>query len=281
VIRCRQCGSNNNSGNRLCLTCGADLLEFAKSSTVRPVSPEPPKLTSVGGPSMQRPPAEATNGVIYSFHGDATASHLGRHLVLTLLTLTLAIACLHWQDLRMFASRLSQSSALSHSKEPNSIPTSVSIPPEDVLAPLSTHPAPSASASQRDQSTTKETSSQAPSQEGSVRSSQSQIQPVSATGLGNTSETEGKKYLYGDGVPVDCGRARQDFLAAADHSSSKAQSALGTMYATGHCAIRDLPLAYRWFARAQRQEPRNRIVEEDMKVLWNQMSPAERRLAKR
>jgi TPR repeat protein len=87
--------------------------------------------------------------------------------------------------------------------------------------------------------------------------------------------------LYGDGVQVDCGRARQDFLAAAEHSSTKAQSTLGTMYATGHCANRDLPLAYHWFARVQRQEPRNRIIQEDMKALWNQMSPEERRLAER
>ena len=45
--------------------------------------------------------------------------------------------------------------------------------------------------------------------------------------------------------------------------------------------IRDLPLAYRWFARALRQNPRNRIIEKDMKVLWDQMGPEERELAKR
>jgi hypothetical protein len=42
-----------------------------------------------------------------------------------------------------------------------------------------------------------------------------------------------------------------------------------------------LPLAYRWFARALRQNPGNRIVEQDMRVLWNQMSPEERKLATR
>jgi TPR repeat protein len=150
-----------------------------------------------------------------------------------------------------------------------------------VLTPQSTQPAPSELASQRDQSATEEASSKEPSQEGFVRSSKSKIQPLSATEPGNTSETEGEKYLYGDGVQVDCRRARQDFLAAAEHSSTKAQSTLGTMYATGHCANRDLPLAYHWFAHAQHQEPRNRIIQEDMKALWNQMSPEERRLAKR
>ena len=158
------------------------------------------------------------------------------------------------------------------------------MPPLDVQTvqtPPGTHPGPSEWASRRDQSASEETSSQEPSQQGSLRSLKGQIQPVSASTPGNTSEIEGEKYLYGDGVPVNCGRAQQDLLAAAERSSPKAQSGLGTMYATGHCAIRDLPLAYHWFARAQRQEPRNRIIEEDMRVVWNQMSPEERRLAKR
>jgi hypothetical protein len=281
VIRCGQCGSNNNSGNRLCLTCGADLLEFAEELPARPMSPEPRELTSVRGSSMARPTAGPTNSVIYRSQSGVTASHLGRHLVLILFTLTVAGACWHWQDLRMLASRSSQTPDMSQSKEPNSIPAPAPIPPLEVQTPQSAHPAPSELASQPDQSATEETSSQEPLQEGSVRSSKSKIQPLSATEPGDTSETAGEKYLYGDGVQVDCGRARQDFLAAAEHSSTKAQSTLGTMYATGHCANRDLPLAYHWFARAQRQEPRNRIIQEDMKALWNQMSPEERRLARR
>jgi TPR repeat protein len=181
----------------------------------------------------------------------------------------------------MFASRLWQSPPMRQAKEPNSIPASVSIPPADLLTPQSTYPAPSEMPLQRGQSATEETSSRKPSQEASVRSSKAQIQPVSASVLGNGSETEGEKYLYGDGMPINCGRARQEFLAAAQHSSTKAQSALGTMYATGHCANRDLPLAYRWFARALRQNPRNRTIEKDMKLVWDQMGPEERVLAKR
>jgi len=54
------------------------------------------------------------------------------------------------------------------------------------------------------------------------------------------------------------------------------------MYANGHCAIRDLPLAYRWFARVQKQnrhtDPK---IAADMQRLWNQMSPEERNLATR
>ena len=282
VIRCRQCGSNNNSGNRLCLICGAGLLDSTESLAAGQRTSEPRKLTSVRGSSMVRPTAEANNSAVYSFQTDNSSSHLGRRLVLVLFTLTVAGACWHWQDLRMFASRFSQTPDMRQSKEPNSIQASASIPPLDVQTPQSTHPGPSELVSQRDQSATQETSSQEPSQEGPLRSSKAQVQPASASTRGrDSSETEGEKYLYGVGVPANCVRAQQDLLASAEHSSAKAQSAVGTMYATGHCATRDLPLAYRWFARAQRQNPRNRIIEEDMRVLWNQMSPEERKLATR
>jgi hypothetical protein len=94
-------------------------------------------------------------------------------------------------------------------------------------------------------------------------------------------ETQGEKYLYGNGAPANCALAQRSLLAAAERSNTKAQSVLGTMYATGHCATRDLPLAYRWFARALHQDPSNTRIEQDLKVLWNQMSPDERQLALR
>jgi len=92
-------------------------------------------------------------------------------------------------------------------------------------------------------------------------------------------ESQGEKYLYGNGVAANCALAQRSLLAAAERSSARAQSVLGTMYATGHCAARDLPLAYRWFARALRQDPSNTRIEQDLKVLWNQMNPDERQVA--
>jgi len=94
-------------------------------------------------------------------------------------------------------------------------------------------------------------------------------------------EAEGEKYLYGNGVPENCARARTNLLAAAQHSNAQAQNVLGTMYATGHCATRDLPTAYRWFSRSLRKDPSNTRIEQDLKVLWNQMTPEERQLALR
>ena len=90
-----------------------------------------------------------------------------------------------------------------------------------------------------------------------------------------------EKYLYGEGVPQDCGRAVGLIKPAASSANPKAQSMLGTMYATGHCVPRDLPTSYRYFSLALRQEPRNQWVEKDMEMVWNQMNPSEKQLATR
>lgn len=90
-----------------------------------------------------------------------------------------------------------------------------------------------------------------------------------------------EKYLYGQGVPQDCGRALNLLKPAAEASNSKARTLLGTMYATGHCVPRDLPSSYRWFALALREEPNNRWVSRDLQSIWNQMSDSEKQTAMR
>jgi hypothetical protein len=92
-------------------------------------------------------------------------------------------------------------------------------------------------------------------------------------------ESTGERYLYGNGVPQNCPRAETSLRTAALHGNSKAQTVLGTMYATGHCVGRDLPTAYRWFARALHQEPQNSRISTDLQVLWRQMTPQEKQLA--
>lgn len=92
-------------------------------------------------------------------------------------------------------------------------------------------------------------------------------------------EQAGERYLYGTGVPQNCTRAESSLRTAAMHGNTKAQTVLGTMYATGHCVGRDLPTAYRWFARALHQEPQNSRISADLQVLWRQMTPQEKQLA--
>jgi hypothetical protein len=94
-----------------------------------------------------------------------------------------------------------------------------------------------------------------------------------------TLEATGEKYLYGNGAPPSCTLAQKNLLAAAESSNSRAASVLGTMYATGHCVTRDLPLAYFWFAKAMQQEPNNDRLERDLTAVWNEMTPDERQVA--
>jgi hypothetical protein len=90
---------------------------------------------------------------------------------------------------------------------------------------------------------------------------------------------DGERYLYGRGVPEDCARAQRNLQIGAGNSNPKAQTLLGAMYATGHCVGRDLPTAYRWFAKALHGDPGNSRVQRDLEVLWKQMTPEERQLA--
>jgi hypothetical protein len=90
---------------------------------------------------------------------------------------------------------------------------------------------------------------------------------------------DGEKYLYGRGVPEDCERAQRNLQIGARQSNARAQTLLGAMYATGHCVSRDLPTAYRWFAKALHGDPGNSRVQRDLEVLWKQMTPEERQLA--
>jgi TPR repeat protein len=92
-------------------------------------------------------------------------------------------------------------------------------------------------------------------------------------------ELAGERYLYGTGLPQNCPRAESSLRTAATHGNTKAQTVLGTMYATGHCVGRDLPTAYRWFARALHQDPQNSRISADLQVLWRQMTPQEKQLA--
>ncbi len=90
---------------------------------------------------------------------------------------------------------------------------------------------------------------------------------------------DGEKYLYGRGVPEDCERAQRNLQIGARQSNARAQTLLAAMYATGHCVNRDLPTAYRWFAKALHGDPGNSRVQRDLEVLWKQMTPEERQLA--
>jgi TPR repeat protein len=107
----------------------------------------------------------------------------------------------------------------------------------------------------------------------------SEAPPAAAASPEDRLVAVGEKYLYGNGVAENCAVAQKNLRAAAQRSNAKAQSILGTMYATGHCVDRDLPMAYRWFAKALHQDPSNNRIQRDLEVLWRQMTADERQLA--
>jgi len=87
----------------------------------------------------------------------------------------------------------------------------------------------------------------------------SKLPEPAAADAGTAEFRRGEAYLYGRGVPENCDEAVKNLKAASAKSNAKARSAFGTMYATGHCAPRDLPTSYLWFAMALRVDPNNQI----------------------
>jgi len=96
---------------------------------------------------------------------------------------------------------------------------------------------------------------------------------------GETLVNSGEKYLYGRGVRKDCGQAVRYFRAAAEQQNSRALVHLGAMYAIGECVPMDRAVAYSWFSRALAGDRGNRALEENLTMLWREMSPRERQRA--
>lgn len=88
-----------------------------------------------------------------------------------------------------------------------------------------------------------------------------------------------EKYIYGRGVPQDCGRALTLLRSAAGTQNPNAQIKLGALYATGQCVSQDRALAYGWYSRAKRIQPGNTFLEYSMNSLWASMTEDERRRA--
>jgi hypothetical protein len=91
--------------------------------------------------------------------------------------------------------------------------------------------------------------------------------------------SSGEKYLYGRGVARSCDQAVSYFHAAAAKQNPQAYSHLGALYATGECVPMDRAAAYAWFRRAYAKEPSNHYFEQNLTMLWREMTPTERQRA--
>jgi hypothetical protein len=320
LIKCDKCGYENFPQHRFCGMCAAELAipQAPSAAAARAPRPATPRLASRPATAkVEHAPVDARS-VSYLLDDEPPPSRGGRYVWLLVLLLVGAAAAWHWrEDLGSVVARLSSSGASTSGQPNTSPPTAPSSGPDvapaspasgssEAKTPSTTTDAQGAQAQQSspppvpnagdpaqsppDQSAASKTAPQGDAQPETpeagaqpapaTRASKPQVRSASA-GTIEDMEAEGEKYLYGNGVPENCGRARKSLLTAAGHSSAKAQNVLGTMYATGHCATRDLPTAYRWFGRSLRQDPGNTRIVQDLKVLWNQMTPEERQVALR
>jgi hypothetical protein len=87
---------------------------------------------------------------------------------------------------------------------------------------------------------------------------------------------QGQRYLYGQGVRKSCDQALSLIHQAANQGNAKARAQLGGLYATGNCVPFDRATAYRWFTLALQSDPGNRLISQNRRMLWNEMSEQER-----
>jgi hypothetical protein len=275
-------------------------------------------IRSVSAPSFLGLSEEPTSSVTYLLEDELSTSHWGRRVGLIIVLVALGIAGWYWRNpLRAYVTaKLAQSpnnnqadvspppAAAIPAAAPEAPPViaNTSLPkPETAVTDLPVSPPPNPATAASNSASVPSPQPDTPPQaakpdqpaERPVRTAQdnapgSQIsknterqvqRPVPAPATGDQLEAEGERYLYGTGVPVNCSRAQKDLIAAAGQGNTKAYSVLGTIYATGHCTDRDLPLAYHWFAKALQLDPSNTRLQRDLQVLWSQMTPDERQIA--
>ena len=292
LIRCPKCGYENFPQHRFCGMCAAEL----PPPTLRTGHPEPPvpltpKVVAPSRPAVAKQEPERVRNLNYLLEDEPEpASHWGRYAAIVLFVGVLAFAGWYWRStvnsLAGRPSAVTDASAQPAAAEdhPNPEPSAQSQPPASTQASAPTtqvvqpepSPTPPAADTTAPASNAPE-DAQAPA-DPPARSPKKVKARVTAPTT-DDAEIQGENYLYGNGVQQNCTRARQMLMTAAQRSNAKAQSVLATMYATGHCATRDLPTAYKWFSRSLRKDPNNTRIEQDLKVLWNQMTAEERNRA--
>src|SRR5947208_1641762 len=246
IIRCDQCGHENNPQYQFCGMCGARLQSPPPPSSEDPGAPHSATVTE-NEAAPQNPEAGPQNSEVAPQKDQPQASDTGTTKP---------------------GPQASDSSASSKEKTAaakNSADTDADTDKESGAEDDSSDNAPPEKA--------------APVPVKKSVAARPQPAPVESTE--DRLAAEGERYLYGTGVPQNCDRARRDLTTAARASNPKAFTLLGAMYATGHCASRDLPTAYKWFARALHEDPANARVQRDLEVLWKQMTPDERQIAQR
>ena len=284
--------------------CGSPL-PAATPKTAEPVRPEPIRSqpappvvqpTTVNGPSflgLATPASEPEPQPQYLFEDAQDATHPMAYVAL-LLVLVIGGTFVWiwaqqgpaWHTIVGFMRR-GQNSAPVAVNQPPQTPTAATPAPSEAPSPLPTEAAAepaktettmdlnpaSAKPSVQPERTIKETQS---ADEG--RTPAEAVHPASEE---DKLVTDGKNYLYGNGVQKNCDLARSKLFVAAEQNNAEAQSVLGAMFATGHCVATDLPTAYHWLAKAESQTPNNPRLTANLRMVWREMSPSEQQAAVR
>lgn len=311
-VRCEKCGHDNDGKFLFCGMCGERLPAVQWREQGQPQetqSKEESVKSSSGVPFSPTGELDAADRAAYLLNDDEEdrPRHTGRlYLALVFLTISIVLLAIHWrQYAHSWLSAYVARSAATNPGEPasegneeqppadaapaapapdhaalksgklatdTSQPSAASVPvttsrlPADLQGTVAANTAPSASPNAAADTTT---STPTPSRRA--------VPAQPATDLSTASK--GEKYLYGNGVPQDCALARKNLALAAERKNARALSLMGTMYATGHCEPRDLPTAYGWYAQALRADPSNHHVEDELSLIWKQMTPSEKQLA--
>ncbi len=88
-------------------------------------------------------------------------------------------------------------------------------------------------------------------------------------------------YIKGEGVPRSCEQAMVLLKSAATKENAHARNRLASMYATGNCVQRNRVEAYRWVSAALNANPRSEWAQQNRDLLWEQMTPDERIMARK
>jgi hypothetical protein len=298
MIRCAECKHENNPEHHFCGMCGASLPVAAfQRVDSGPSSSANPRL-SVAGPSflgLAEPASESD--VRYLLDDEPHPRRWLGYLALVLLFASGGILAWRWRNegyawrALMASRRMVGTVAKPVAADPGTTTPAVAQPGEQQTAGSE----PSSISSQMNDGGQPSSDQAAgetvanlpsaqpspPAQSGELRkaSSSELIEPTPAGRQRASASTqqddklaEGETLLYGNGGQTDCARARADLFIAAERDNPKAQSILGTMFATGHCVAADLPTAYHWLSRAQRLDPSNHRNASNLRIVWGEMT---------
>jgi hypothetical protein len=305
MIRCAECKHENNPAHHFCGMCGASLLKAGSEQVDSEPSSSAPAPT-VAGPSFLglADPASETD-YSYLLKDEPQPRHWLAYSALILLFATGGVLAWRWRNegyawRALMASRRMLGTASQPAKtdpaattpaeeqkkeeqkvvaEPGSTaPTQTNdgAPPSEpdhlaspTVANLPSAESPASPASSNSPATSK---LRPASSSEVIEPAPAERQKISASTQRDDKLAEGEALLYGNSGSTNCDRARTDLFIAAEHDNPEAQSILGTMFATGHCVAVDLPAAYQWLSRAQRQDPANRRIASSLRIVWGEMT---------